>query len=80
MRRWVSVGAPSVFIGSILMAIVTIRAGVYPVEGGYLLLAGTLIGLLTIAPPTVPSWLRRNAASTVYTATICYLGILSLSL
>lgn len=80
MRRWVAVGAPSILLGGILMAAVTIRAGIYPPHAGYLLLAGTFVGTLTVAPPPVPSWFSRNIASTFFTAAICYLGILSLTI
>lgn len=79
MFRLVSIGAPSIWVCALLMAAVTLRAGVYPAGAGYFLLAGTLFGLLTISPPPIPRWLARNVASTVFTAAVCYLGILSLS-
>ncbi len=73
MMRFVAIGAPSLFIGALLSGIATWRAGVFPAWIGGGLVLAALLGPLTMAP-FLPSWLRRNLLSAVFTALIAASG------
>jgi len=75
MMHFVSVAAPSLFLGILITGIVTWRTGIYPQSLGITFVIGALLGLLTIIPG-VPQILARNFASTLYPATMVWIGIL----
>ena len=56
MMKFVSVGAPSLFLGLILTGVTTIRAGVYPSTLGIALILSALLRILTVIPG-IPAWL-----------------------
>ena len=75
MMRFVSVAAPSIFIGIIITGVVTWKSGVYPPSLGIAFILAALVGLLTIIPG-VPLIISRNLASTLFPATMAWAGIL----
>ena len=75
MMRFVSVAAPSIFIGIIITGIVTWRSGVYPPSLGIAFILAALVGLLTVIPG-VPQIISRNLASTLFPGSMFWAGIL----
>jgi hypothetical protein len=75
MMRFVSVAAPSIFLGIIITGIVTWRSGVYPPSLGIAFILAALVGLLTVIPG-VPQIISRNLASTLFPASMFWAGIL----
>ena len=80
MMRWVAIGAPSIWIGTFLMAVVTLKAAIYPPAAWMAIVIAGLFGLLTVLPSRLPVWLTRNVSSAGWTLMMAYLGYLSLSL
>lgn len=76
MMTIVSVAAPSLFLGGILTGITIWRAGIYPNWLGGLLIAGMLLGLLTVGIVRVPEWLGNNIASVGFTLAILLMGLM----
>lgn len=74
MMRFVAVGAPSAFMGILIIGISTWKAGVYPPVLGTAFLASALVGLLTVVPG-IPPWLGRNLAPSGFTASITLAGL-----
>ena len=75
MMRFVSVAAPSLFLGIIITGSVTWRAGVFPPSLGIAFILAALVELLTVIPG-VPQIISRNLASTLYPASMFWAGIL----
>lgn len=75
MRLWVSVGAPSLFSGLVIMGVATWRAGIYPELAGILLLLSAVAGLFTMMR-SVPPWLRRGVLPSTFSLTVVWLGVL----
>jgi hypothetical protein len=78
MRLMVSIGAPSLFLGTILTGIAIWRVGLYPTWLAIYLAAAALVGLLTTLLP-VPQWLYRNISPIFTTSAISMMGILLIS-
>jgi hypothetical protein len=79
MRLLVSVGGPSLLVGSILMAIVTWRAGIFPPWVAVALAVAVLLGLFAYLVP-LPPWLGRNVITAVFTITMAIIGAVQMSL
>ena len=76
----VAVGAPSIFLGSILTGLSVWRADVHPPLAGILLVIAGLLGLLTVVD-TVPAWISRGGVvSAVFTGVMATLGYLLMRL
>jgi NADH:ubiquinone oxidoreductase subunit K len=75
MMRFVSVAAPSVFLGIIITGIVTWRSGIYPPSLGIAFILAALVGLLTVIPG-LPQIISRNLASTLFPASVFWARIL----
>ncbi len=74
MMRFVAIGAPSAFMGILIIGISTWRAGVYPPVLGAAFLTSALVGLLTVIPG-IPPWIGRNLAPCGFTASITLAGL-----
>lgn len=75
MMRFVSIAAPSLFIGVIITGIATWSIGIYPRSLGVLMTLAAIFGLLTIIR-NVPPWLGRNLASCLFPLSMVWAGIL----
>jgi hypothetical protein len=74
MMRFVSVAAPSIFVGILVTGIVTWKTGVYPPSVGIVIILAANVGLLTVIPG-VPLIVSRNLASTVFPVSMLWAGI-----
>jgi hypothetical protein len=70
---FISIGAPSLFLGALLMGILIITAGIFPKWLGIALIAAVLLGLLTRLVP-MPPVLYRALVPVVFTATMAAAG------
>jgi hypothetical protein len=70
---FISIGAPSLFVGALLMGILIITAGVFSKWLGIALIVSVLLGLLTRLVP-MPPVLYRALIPIVFTATMASAG------
>ncbi|HSM24024.1 MAG TPA: hypothetical protein VK856_04110 [Anaerolineaceae bacterium] len=77
MFHFVSVAAPSLFLGIFITGIVTWSNDVYPQSLGIMITLAAIVGLLTIVRG-VPAWLGRNLASCLFPISMVWAGILLL--
>lgn len=75
MRLWVSVGAPSLFFGMIIMGLSTWMAGVYPRAAGILLFLAALGSVFTMVR-SVPPLLRLGILPSALSLTMAWFGLL----
>jgi hypothetical protein len=71
---FVSVGAPSLFLGALLVGILTYTAGVYPRWLAVGLIVAVILGLLTRLVPLPPVIARGGLISAFFTAVIALIG------
>lgn len=74
MFAFVSVGAPSLFLGALLVGLLTYTAGVYPRWLAGALIFAVLLGLLTRLVPLPPIVARGGLISAFFTAVIGLIG------
>lgn len=74
MFAFVSVGAPSLFLGALLVGVLTYTAGVYPRWLAGALIFAVLLGLLTRLVPLPPIVARGGLISAFFTAVIGLIG------
>jgi hypothetical protein len=74
MFRFVSVAAPSLFLGIFITGIITWSNNVYPQSLGIMFTLFAIVGLLTIVRG-VPAWLGRNLASCLFPISMVWAGI-----
>jgi hypothetical protein len=76
MMWFVSIGAPSLFIGSLLMGLMILRTGIFPQWLGIALLVVVFLGLLTRIVPMPALLSRGGLISASYTLVIALAGYL----
>jgi hypothetical protein len=74
MFAFVTVGAPSLFLGALLVGVLTYTAGVYPRWLAGALIFAVLLGLLTRLVPLPPIVARGGLISAFFTAVIALIG------
>jgi hypothetical protein len=74
IRTLAGIGAPSLFLGGVITAFVTLRAGIYPRAIGIALFMSMMLGLLTRLVE-MPPWLGMAMMATVFTGTMACLGV-----
>jgi hypothetical protein len=74
MFAFVSVGAPSLFLGALLVGILTYTAGVYPRWLAAALILAILLGLLTRLVALPPIIARGGLISAYFTAVMAVIG------
>jgi hypothetical protein len=74
MFTFVSVGAPSLFLGALLVGALTFTAGVYPRWLAGALIFAVLLGLLTRLVPLPPIVARGGLISAYFTAVMGLIG------
>jgi hypothetical protein len=74
MFTFVSVGAPSLFLGALLVGALTFTAGVYPRWLAGALIFAVLLGLLTRLVPLPPIIARGGLISAFFTAVMGLIG------
>lgn len=75
MRILVTVGAPSLFLGTILTGFTVWQVGLYPPWTAALLLSAAVLGLLVQILPA-PNWLYRVVSPSLFTMAMTIFGIL----
>lgn len=75
MRLWVSVGAPSLSFGMIILRTATWRTGVYPALAGVLLLLFALASVFTMVRSVRPL-LRLGTLPSAFSLMMAWLGLL----
>jgi predicted metal-binding membrane protein len=74
MFVFVSIGAPSLYTGALLVGVLTYTAGVYPKWLAAGLLIGVILGLLMRLVPLPPVVARGGLISAYFTAVIALIG------
>lgn len=80
MMWFVSIGAPSLFIGSLLMGVTILTSGVFPKWLGVALIVAVLLGLLTRLVPMPPVLSRGGLITALFTLVMAAAGYLLISL
>jgi hypothetical protein len=75
MTRFVRVAAASIFMGIIITGIMKWSSGVYPFFLEIAFILAAFAGLLTVIPG-VPQIVARNLASTLFSASMFWAGII----
>lgn len=74
MRLWVSFAEPTLFVGAMLMGLMTVLGGVYSPGPGADLMLAAVLGLAARFVP-MPPWLGRNVISAVGSGAVLWLGL-----